>query len=238
MFATRWARRWMKTYKAIGNDVIKKVRNEGMLAEVREISTKIISTTFADMYVDVGVAFAKDGVKMMKRSKAEVETDSRWVDDINRFVEEECAQILKSITETTLSEAQGTIKRIISNSIEQGLSIEDITGNIIGEFQKEWGRKAKWMARRIAQTETIRASNYGTKEGVDSLGIPYVKSWLAGYDAKVRETHRQAQIDNSRIPEDQPFIVGGFECDYPGDPNLPPEESVNCRCSWTAEPVD
>jgi hypothetical protein len=74
--------------------------------------------------------------------------------------------------------------------------------------------------------------------GVDSLGIEYVQSWLCTQDGRERETHAQAAIDNDRIPSSQRFVVGGYECEYPGDPNLPPEESINCRCSWTAEPVD
>jgi hypothetical protein len=30
---------------------------------------------------------------------------------------------------------------------------------------------------------------------------------------------------------DEPFNVGGFDCLYPGDSDLPPEERVNCYCS-------
>jgi hypothetical protein len=40
------------------------------------------------------------------------------------------------------------------------------------------------------------------------------------------------------IPVDEPFIVGGAELMYPGDPAGPPEETINCRCrSVTQHPA-
>ncbi|TRZ53858.1 hypothetical protein D4S03_01120 [bacterium] len=147
-------------------------------------------------------------------------------------------KFIKTIQTTTIDEIQRIAGKIIQEGIEEGMSIENIAWSIETSFPKDWGGAFKWMSRRIAQTETIRASNFGTKEGVNSLGIEYTQSWLATNDGRERETHAQAAIDNDHIPSDQLFRVGGYECEYPGDPALPPEESINCRCSWTASPVD
>lgn len=58
------------------------------------------------------------------------------------------------------------------------------------------------------------------------------KSWVSMEDDKVRPTHQQADADyaNNPIPSNQPFIVGGSEMMYPGDPSGPPGEVINCRC--------
>jgi hypothetical protein len=36
----------------------------------------------------------------------------------------------------------------------------------------------------------------------------------------------------------QPFTIGGYECDYPGDDALPPEERCRCRRTVVAAFAD
>ncbi len=43
-----------------------------------------------------------------------------------------------------------------------------------------------------------------------------------------RETHEAAE--GQRVPVGSPFIVGGFELRFPGDPLGPPQEVIQCRC--------
>lgn len=54
------------------------------------------------------------------------------------------------------------------------------------------------------------------------------KMWQSMEDAKVRPTH--AAVNQTRIPKDDFFIVGGFPMRYPGDSLAPPQEVANCRC--------
>ena len=44
----------------------------------------------------------------------------------------------------------------------------------------------------------------------------------------MRETHAAAEKQTVGI--DEPFIVGGAELMFPGDPAGPPEEVINCHC--------
>lgn len=92
----------------------------------------------------------------------------------------------------------------------------------------------QWMirARRIARTETGRVINAAdmatmrlTVDGDQDLD----KVWVAGMDARTRDTHFAA--DGQRVPLNGKFMIGGHEADYPGDPSLPAHESINCRCT-------
>lgn len=91
-------------------------------------------------------------------------------------------------------------------------------------------------AETIARTEMQRAFNLATHsqqlEQADRIpGL--LKTWSATADTRTRQSHLRAhaQYRNSPIPVKEPFIVGGAKLMYPGDPNGPPQETINCRCT-------
>ena len=92
----------------------------------------------------------------------------------------------------------------------------------------------------IARTETLKALNAGRQEALDQLienpnndvrAEDVVRAWDSAGDARTRETHAAADIQDP-VPQGQPFIVGGYSLMYPGDTSLgaPAEEVINCRC--------
>lgn len=97
-------------------------------------------------------------------------------------------------------------------------------------------RSERWPNRAVvvARTETIGALNAGRH---DSFGIvaeeepdtPLERLWLATSDSRTRATHRAAE--GQRVPLGKPFVVGGFELMFPGDPSGPPQEVIQCRCT-------
>jgi hypothetical protein len=89
----------------------------------------------------------------------------------------------------------------------------------------------------VARTEVVSASNKATLAVARDRGVATVKTWLATDDDRTRESHAAAEADpaNQRIPMDHPFTVGGWPADYPGDPGLPPDEAINCRCTVVVE---
>jgi HK97 family phage portal protein len=82
-------------------------------------------------------------------------------------------------------------------------------------------------AERVAQTETTSAANLGNVAGYEAAGVEK-KGWLTVGLDDVRETHMEQEAAPP-VPVDQDFpIVGGA---YPGDPKMPAQEAVNCRCT-------
>lgn len=98
---------------------------------------------------------------------------------------------------------------------------------------EESGETWRNTARRIARTESTNVLNEATlQRGLDAetaSGDELVKTWLSSRDERVRETHR---IAHGQVqPLSQPFQVGAALLQRPGDPNGPPAETVQCRCT-------
>jgi hypothetical protein len=66
-------------------------------------------------------------------------------------------------------------------------------------------------------------------QAAQQSGLTLQKEWLATGDSHTRFTHMEA--DGQTVGMDEPFIVGGAELQYPGDPDGPSQEVVGCRCT-------
>lgn len=93
----------------------------------------------------------------------------------------------------------------------------------------------RWPNRAtvIARTETIGALNAGRFDAFRAVAeedpdLELERIWLATDDSRTRHTHDEA--DGQRVPLGSPFIVGGAELMFPGDPSGPPQEVIQCRC--------
>jgi hypothetical protein len=92
-------------------------------------------------------------------------------------------------------------------------------------------------AETIARTETTRVLNMARQETtmqvVDDVGIPadeVVRTWAATNDKRTRDTH--AAMDGQERGLNEPFdSPSGAQLMYPGDPDAPAEEVINCRCA-------
>ena len=63
----------------------------------------------------------------------------------------------------------------------------------------------------------------------EKIGIKVRKEWLATIDGRTRHSH--AMLDGKVVDKDKKF---GNGCMFPGDPNGPPWEVYNCRCTLIA----
>ena len=99
-------------------------------------------------------------------------------------------------------------------------------------------RYVKYRAEVIGRTEALRAVHAGNDEAyrqaIDGGAIDLdelQRTWVTARDERVRPTHRVAGGQVRGINE--PFIVGGAQLRYPGDPRGPAKETIQCRCALT-----
>lgn len=80
----------------------------------------------------------------------------------------------------------------------------------------------------IAENEAHTAVMTGQHSAMKSGGYDG-KRWVSEGDSKVRPSHRR--VNGQIRPIDEPFdLPGGIKMMYPGDPNAPLKETINCRC--------
>ena len=84
-------------------------------------------------------------------------------------------------------------------------------------------------AARTARAMTTACENAGRVQSMmaaDKWGVKTRKQWLCTHDSRTRHSH--LEIDGETVDQDAEF---SNKCKYPGDPDGPPGEVYNCRCT-------
>lgn len=116
----------------------------------------------------------------------------------------------------------------VTSSILQGKSIK----HMADDLQKRISTMSRDSAIRTARTAVTGAQNAGRMDSyaaAEKMGIKLKKCWLATLDARTRHSH--AMRDGEQVAQDKKFSNG---CRFPGDPQGPPWEIYNCRCTLIA----
>lgn len=116
----------------------------------------------------------------------------------------------------------------VTSSILQGKSIK----HMADDLQRRITTMSRDSAIRTARTAATGAQNAGRMDSyaaAQKMGIKLKKEWLATLDARTRHSH--AMLDGEQVAQDKKFSNG---CRFPGDPQGPPWEIYNCRCTLIA----
>jgi hypothetical protein len=122
----------------------------------------------------------------------------------------------------------------VEAGIQAGDDIPTVTQRIDDVLSVSASERWRNRARVVARTETMGAVNAGALRSAqleaDARGdVAPFKMWLATDDDRTRPTHREADMQRTLLSE--PFVVGGAPLMFPGDPNGPAAEVIQCRCT-------
>lgn len=142
--------------------------------------------------------------------------------------------------EQILTEARGLARSKLDMSIIESNKANDIVkdfyaqakdnkpfADIKRDLLKKYDKASN--VERVLDTELHRQSEYLKELHAKSVGYTH-KIWRTQRDSKVRDTAFHTNVANKRVPIDGVFRAGGLKADYPGDTNLPPSDSIHCRC--------
>ena len=202
------------------------------------ISVEPVKELYLALYDEVGLEFARrtlrkvkaDTIQILRKDDDDILT-SLWAEIVNEKINGQLSAQLIKVTETTVK----FLKDQIAIAVNEGLSIDD-TAKLI---QAKWGDVSTARATRIARTEVISASNWGSLEGAKQTGLTLNKVWISTRDSRTRRPKKGSKFDHvSSDNEESPinnglFTVSGEKLEYPGDRSNGASAGnvVNCRCA-------
>lgn len=158
------------------------------------------------------------------------EFELRFAQPINETTEREIAQVLNR------AQAEGSSVPEVQRQLE-AMFEREIEGRLPEDPEFEWftERTPPFRTETIARTETIRSSNAGTQGLFKDWGVKK-KEWLSTKDDRTRTYEKGDEFDHLEadgqvVGIDEPFVVGGEELMYPGDPAGSEGNVINCRCT-------
>lgn len=117
----------------------------------------------------------------------------------------------------------------VTSSILQGRSIKGMADDLQSRITT-MNRDSTIRTARTAVTGAQNAGRLDSYYAAEKMGIKCRKQWMATLDGRTRHSH--AMLDGEIVDNDKKFSNG---CRYPGDPNGPPSEIYNCRCTLVSE---
>jgi hypothetical protein len=149
-----------------------------------------------------------------------------------QFVFDQLAKVRNLLTGIP-DETARMVSDEISKAVSMGASPEQIAEGVQRILDVTGSNYWPNRARVIAVTSVHSMANAGSQAAMLMLQAradrPLLKEWVSREDERVRPTHHVA--DGQRVPVASYFMVGSSPMLFPGDPDAPAGEVVNCRCS-------
>lgn len=122
------------------------------------------------------------------------------------------------------------IQSAVRNGVLEGMS----PGKIASAIFEASSDVDRVRSKRIARTEIGRALNAGhhvQAQELEGQGLQVIKTWVTVGDNDVRPSHVDMEGQTTEGAGGE-FNVEGVLVPYPRHFALPPEQSINCRCSF------
>jgi hypothetical protein len=165
---------------------------------------------------------------LVTQSKADrkkgILTEAQLEDRLAEIVDERALQHAVDISRRT--------KETLSNIIEDGTVGAEGPRTIAEAILEKLPGMSRYRALTIARTETHSIAMQAELESISSdpdlEGTEMQKTWISSADDRTRTDH--INVNDTSVGLDETFTVGDSELLYPGDPEGPPEQVINCRC--------
>lgn len=144
----------------------------------------------------------------------------------NRLMDGALAQRGKLITAISENH-RALVMRILDDIWREGLGIREAAKAL----EKRGAIATKARATMIARTEIISTANGASLAAARHHEAFKWKQWYAAPGARHPRHYPDVSVDGQTVRLHEAFNIHGWPMDYPGDPNGPAEDVINCRCT-------
>jgi len=198
---------------------------------VPPLNDKPIEEAYKRLYLITASDYAM--LQRMEFRKKDVSEDEVFealmYDEIINYLKIHKGATITAAGDTSVELIQRMIDKMVPEILDQGIGGGAAQTMLRDQIGSAWHEMKRFRTERIVRTEVNRASNWGSLEGAKSVGMSQDKVWLSAFSMDSRDTHNAA--DGQKVDINEPFIVGGENLMYPGDPNGSVGNTVNCLCS-------
>jgi HK97 family phage portal protein len=240
----RWyqnvTRKSAKIYKEMGEKVSNAFLSGDQSAAEKSIESfeqkwnKSFVSWWTEMVKEFGTE-TFDNLKKDHRSYNRKDEGEDAFDPYDQIIQHYIAETSAEKIVTIVASRKKEVNKIIDAMREgtEQATMDDIARAIKQKFDD----LSRYSAYRIARTEVVGASNYGSYQGAKSTGIPMARYWITSRDDRVRDEHEQ--MDGKKIGMEESFTMpSGEKLTFPGDYNADaPGNSINCRCTVAYKPL-
>jgi hypothetical protein len=154
-----------------------------------------------------------------------------WSEELRRDdpMTQPAAEVLEAlqIRANRLTGAGQKVWEAVRDELQAGINAGDTMDQLAERTRRKFSGIDKSRSMTIAKTETTVAYEFARDMAFRAAGVQY-KQWLTSGLGNERLSHLNA--NEKIVAIDEKFNVGGFDMSYPGDPEAPPKEVVNCNC--------
>lgn len=157
---------------------------------------------------------------------------SGWAEEPLRQYERATEPLLMAVGDHMAEAATAALAEGLNN----GEVVKQLKARLSALFGADGFELGPDRASLIGMTEATRAWNaaaLAAAEAVTGPDRPLVKQWRTRGDARVRKDHADADGQVQLLSD--PFTVGGFDMQFPGDPSAPADLVIRCRCIMLVE---
>lgn len=222
-------------FKSEAQRVLLAVRNATTFAEATSAATRAIDESaplwgkmFKTHLTAAMFGFGRLQFRDLKHDAAEREekqTEFRFLDFVRNWIDLQAGAKINAIEGTTKTRLTRRLRIVINDALVSG----EGTPKIAQAVKDTYIGFSKPRSLTIARTEVGFASEAANKESAKLTGLDLRKEWITAGDGRERDSHKVT--DKQVRGMDEPFDVDGTPMNHPLDPDAPPKEVINCRCT-------